>query len=91
MLTGRVDDLEAGTEVAKIATKYYQKFGKDVVIDMFCYRRFGHNESDEPMFAQPLIYKKIKGHSYGLMLPAGSDSFRFDHQIKFKNHCLSCK
>ncbi len=57
------DDPEAVTYAAKIATEYRQKFGKDVVIDMFCYRRFGHNEGDEPMFTQPLMYKKIKGHS----------------------------
>ena len=56
------DDPEAVTYVAKVATEYRQKFGKDVVIDMFCYRRFGHNEGDEPMFTQPLMYKKIKGH-----------------------------
>ena len=56
------DDPEAVTYVAKVATEYRQKFGKDVVIDMFCYRRFGHNEGDEPMFTQPIMYKKIKGH-----------------------------
>ena len=56
------DDPEAVTYAAKIATEYRQKFGKDVVIDMFCYRRFGHNEGDEPMFTQPLMYKTIKGH-----------------------------
>ena len=56
------DDPEAVTYAAKIATEYRQKFGKDVVIDMFCYRRYGHNEGDEPMFTQPLMYKKIKGH-----------------------------
>ncbi|MEO0882096.1 MAG: 2-oxoglutarate dehydrogenase E1 component [Pseudomonadota bacterium] len=56
------DDPEAVTYAAKIATEYRQKFGKDVVIDMFCYRRFGHNEGDEPMFTQPVMYKKIKGH-----------------------------
>ena len=57
------DDPEAVTYVAKIATEYRQKFGKDVVIDMFCYRRFGHNEGDEPMFTQPVMYTKIKGHA----------------------------
>ena len=56
------DDPEAVTYCAKVATEYRQKFGKDVVIDMFCYRRFGHNEGDEPMFTQPVMYKKIKGH-----------------------------
>ena len=56
------DDPEAVTYVAKVATEYRQKFGKDVVIDMFCYRRFGHNEGDEPMFTQPLMYKTIKAH-----------------------------
>ena len=57
------DDPEAVTYAAKIATEYRQKFGKDVVIDMFCYRRFGHNEGDEPMFTQPVMYTKIKGHA----------------------------
>jgi 2-oxoglutarate dehydrogenase E1 component len=54
------DDPEAVTYAAKVATEYRQRFGKDVVIDMFCYRRYGHNEGDEPFFTQPLMYKKIK-------------------------------
>ncbi len=53
------DDPEAVVHVARIATEYRQKFRKDVVIDMFCYRRYGHNEGDEPAFTQPLMYKKI--------------------------------
>ncbi len=56
------DDPEAVTYAAKVATEYRQKFAKDVVIDMFCYRRFGHNEGDEPMFTQPVMYTKIKAH-----------------------------
>lgn len=56
------DDPEAVVHVARIAIEYRQKFGKDVVIDMFCYRRFGHNEGDEPAFTQPLMYKEISGH-----------------------------
>ncbi|MEM9028232.1 MAG: 2-oxoglutarate dehydrogenase E1 component [Pseudomonadota bacterium] len=56
------DDPEAVVHVAKIATEFRQKFGKPVVIDMFCYRRHGHNESDEPAFTQPLMYKAIKSH-----------------------------
>jgi 2-oxoglutarate dehydrogenase E1 component len=54
------DDPEAVVHCAKIATEYRQKFNRDIVIDMFCYRRFGHNEGDEPSFTQPLMYKKIK-------------------------------
>jgi 2-oxoglutarate dehydrogenase E1 component len=48
---------------AKVATEYRQKFQQPVVIDMFCYRRFGHNEGDEPSFTQPLMYKKIRAHA----------------------------
>ena len=47
---------------AKVATEFRQKFQKPVVIDMFCYRRFGHNEGDEPAFTQPLMYKTIRAH-----------------------------
>jgi 2-oxoglutarate dehydrogenase E1 component len=53
------DDPEAVVHVARIATEYRQRFKHDVVVDMFCYRRYGHNESDEPMFTQPLMYKRI--------------------------------
>ena len=48
--------------VARIATEFRQHFKRDIVIDMFCYRRHGHNESDEPAFTQPLMYKEIGGH-----------------------------
>jgi 2-oxoglutarate dehydrogenase E1 component len=56
------DDPEAVVHVSRIATEYRQHFKRDIVIDMFCYRRHGHNESDEPMFTQPLMYKEIGAH-----------------------------
>ncbi len=56
------DDPEAVVFAAKIATEFRQKFRKPVVIDMFCYRRFGHNETDEPAFTQPLMYQRIAAH-----------------------------
>ncbi|MNQ57714.1 2-oxoglutarate dehydrogenase E1 component [compost metagenome] len=54
------DDPEAVVFAAKVATEYRQKFHKDAVVDMFCYRRFGHNEGDDPTFTQPLMYSKIR-------------------------------
>jgi 2-oxoglutarate dehydrogenase E1 component len=56
------DDPEAVVYAAKVATEFRQKFQKPVVIDMFCYRRYGHNEGDEPSFTQPLMYKAIRSH-----------------------------
>ncbi|KQO52477.1 2-oxoglutarate dehydrogenase E1 component [Methylobacterium sp. Leaf85] len=60
------DDPEAVTFAAKIAIEYRQKFGKPVVIDMLCYRRFGHNEGDEPAFTQPKMYQRIRKHPTAL-------------------------
>jgi 2-oxoglutarate dehydrogenase E1 component len=62
------DDPEAVVHAAKVATEFRQKFQKDVVIDIFCYRRFGHNEGDEPMFTNPMMYKNIKQHKTTLAL-----------------------
>jgi 2-oxoglutarate dehydrogenase E1 component len=56
------DDPEAVVHVTKIATEFRQIFSKPVVIDMFCYRRHGHNEADEPAFTQPLMYQRIAEH-----------------------------
>ena len=62
------DDPEAVVHAAKVATEFRQKFHKDVVIDIICYRRFGHNEGDEPMFTNPVMYKKIKKQKTTLTL-----------------------
>ncbi|WP_066484458.1 2-oxoglutarate dehydrogenase E1 component, partial [Sphingomonas sp. CCH9-F2] len=56
------DDPEAVTFATKMAIEYRQTFHRDVVVDMWCYRRFGHNEGDEPGFTQPLMYKAIRSH-----------------------------
>jgi len=62
------DDPEAVVHAAKVATEFRQKFKKDVVIDIICYRRFGHNEGDEPMFTNPVMYKKIKTQKTSLTI-----------------------
>ncbi len=62
------DDPEAVVHAAKIATEFRQTFGKPVVIDMICYRRYGHNESDEPAFTQPIMYRKIRKHDTTLQI-----------------------
>jgi len=62
------DDPEAVVHAAKVATEFRQQFGKDVVIDIFCYRRFGHNEGDEPMFTNPAMYNRIKRQKTTLQL-----------------------
>ena len=56
------DDPEAVVHVARIAVEFRQEFKRDVVVDMFCYRRHGHNEGDEPSFTQPIMYRVIKDH-----------------------------
>ena len=62
------DDPEAVVYAARVATEFRQKFARPVVIDMFCYRRFGHNESDEPFFTQPKMYSRIKTHPTAVQL-----------------------
>jgi 2-oxoglutarate dehydrogenase E1 component len=56
------DDPEAATRVARMAFEYRREFQKDVVVDMVCYRRHGHNEADDPGYTQPILYRKIKDH-----------------------------
>jgi 2-oxoglutarate dehydrogenase E1 component len=65
------DDPEAVVHVARIATEFRYQFKQDIVIDMYCYRRQGHNESDEPAFTQPLMYKAIGKHPTTRQLYAG--------------------
>ncbi|MBL4918752.1 2-oxoglutarate dehydrogenase E1 component [Szabonella alba] len=62
------DDPEAVVHAARVAIEFRQKFHKDAVIDIFCYRRFGHNEGDEPMFTNPAMYKQIRQHKTTLQL-----------------------
>jgi len=62
------DDPEAVVHAAKVATEFRQTFHKDVVLDIFCYRRFGHNEGDEPMFTNPAMYTRIKRQKTTLQL-----------------------
>jgi len=91
------DDPEAVTHVAKVATEFRQRFHKPVVIDMFCYRRHGHNEGDEPSFTQPLMYKRIRNHrpvvdiyadqleKEGLFDRAQIDQMRADARSRLEN------
>ena len=84
------DDPEAVVYAAKIAIEFRMKFHKPVVVDMFCYRRFGHNEGDEPAFTQPIMYRNIRGHrttvqlygdklvAEGLIAQEGLDKLRAD-------------
>ena len=88
------DDPEAVVHCAKIATEFRQKFNRDVVIDMVCYRRFGHNEGDEPSFTQPIMYKKIKTHPSTLTLYGKKLSYEGltsieklqNQKLEFKNY-----
>ena len=87
------DDPEAVVHCARIAMEFRQKFNRDVVIDMICYRRFGHNEGDEPSFTQPKMYKKIRNHPTTLNIYANKlikegtitqEEFN-NMKLKFKN------
>jgi len=79
------DDPEAVVFAARVATEYRQKFGKDVVLDIICYRRYGHNEGDDPSFTQPIMYKAIGNKKttrelYAERLIARGDLTEAEHQ-----------
>jgi 2-oxoglutarate dehydrogenase E1 component len=90
------DDPEAVVYAAKIATEFRMRFHKPVVIDMFCYRRFGHNEGDEPAFTQPIMYRTIRNHktttqlyadkliSEGLVTEGEVDKMRADWRARLE-------
>lgn len=90
------DDPEAVVHAAKVATEFRMKFHKPVVVDMFCYRRFGHNEGDEPAFTQPIMYRKIRGQkttaaiyaekliAEGLVTQADIDKMRADWRARLE-------
>ncbi len=90
------DDPEAVVFAAKVAMEYRMTFHKPVVVDMFCYRRFGHNEGDEPAFTQPLMYKEIRAHkttvqlysdkliAEGLITQAEVEQMRVDWRAKLE-------
>jgi 2-oxoglutarate dehydrogenase E1 component len=97
------DDPEAVTHVAKIATEFRQMFKKDIVIDMFCYRRHGHNETDEPAFTQPLMYREIAKHpttrqiytdklvAEGIIDAAGAEALYADFQTSLEQEHQAAK
>jgi len=97
------DDPEAVTFCCKLAIEYRQKFDKDVVIDMWCYRRFGHNEGDEPSFTQPLMYDRIRKHpkvseiyasrivDEGVIDPGFRDQYRKDFIALLDEHFEASK
>jgi 2-oxoglutarate dehydrogenase E1 component len=97
------DDPEAVVHVARIATEFRQRFKKDVVVDMMCYRRHGHNEGDEPGFTQPIMYREIAKHpttrtiyaerliKEGVITPAESERMIADFQAHLESQFEAAK
>ncbi|HEY1108850.1 MAG TPA: 2-oxoglutarate dehydrogenase E1 component, partial [Opitutaceae bacterium] len=97
------DDPEAVCMVAQLSLAFREKFGRDVVIDMYCYRKHGHNETDEPAFTQPLLYKKIAAHPQvsavlskrlieeGTITAAESDAIKAEYSAALENNLEKAK
>jgi 2-oxoglutarate dehydrogenase E1 component len=97
------DDPEAVVHCARLAVEFRQKFGRDVVLDMFCYRRHGHNEADEPAFTQPLMYRRIAQHpsvrqlytekliADGVLSPKDADALITEFNAKLEEHLAAAK
>jgi len=97
------DDPEAVVHCARLAVEFRQKFGRDVVIDMFCYRRHGHNEADEPAFTQPLMYRRIAQHPStrqlyterliedGVLKPKEADALVSEFNANLEEHLAAAK
>jgi 2-oxoglutarate dehydrogenase E1 component len=97
------DDPEAVVHCAQVAVEFRQRFGRDVVIDMFCYRRHGHNEADEPAFTQPLMYRRIAQHpstrqlytealiASGVLTPREADGLISEFNAKLEEHLEAAK
>ena len=97
------DDPEAVCHVARLALEFRVRFQRDVVIDMVCYRKHGHNETDEPAFTQPLLYRKIAAHppisavftrklvADGTVTEAKSDAIRAEYSEALEKHLEKAK
>jgi len=97
------DDPESVCMVAQLALAFRGKFARDVVIDMYCYRKHGHNETDEPAFTQPLLYKKIATHpqvsavlsqsliTEGIITPEESDAIKSEYSAALENNLEKAK
>jgi 2-oxoglutarate dehydrogenase E1 component len=97
------DDAEAVCYVAQLALEFRVKFKRDIVIDMYCYRKHGHNESDEPAFTQPTLYRKIAVHpqvsailtekmvNEGTITQAGADAIKAEYSAALEANLEKAK